>query len=213
MEFTGFTETDFSVFDVPGFDERMDALKIHLRPKLEQLGRDLTPILTDMFEVPIYAYVAKHARRRVNPPINSWVALSFDKRGYKKHPHFEIGAWGTHAFAIFGFLAESPARSEFSGKLKIHAQEVLQKISPNYIWIPDHTRPSGILSSDMSASRLKDLATRMNVNKQGELLCGLQVPRSEAVHLNGQAFETMVLRCFENMRPLFRMATSKVGVR
>ena len=88
MEFVGFQTSDFEVFEVPGFDERMNAVKTQLRPKFEQLGQDLTPRLTEVLCIPMFAHVAKHARRTVNPPKDTWVAFSADKRGYKKTPSF-----------------------------------------------------------------------------------------------------------------------------
>ena len=39
-------------------------------------------------------HVAKHARRSVNPPIDTWVAFAPNKRGYKMLPHFQIGLLG-----------------------------------------------------------------------------------------------------------------------
>ena len=37
-----------------------------------------------------FAHVAKHMRRTVNPPDDTWVAFAADKRGYKKHCHFKV---------------------------------------------------------------------------------------------------------------------------
>jgi uncharacterized protein YktB (UPF0637 family) len=34
--------------------------------------------------------VARHARRTVNPPDDTWVAFAPDRRGYKKHCHFKV---------------------------------------------------------------------------------------------------------------------------
>ena len=36
-----------------------------------------------------YPHVAKHARRSVNPPKDTWVAFATSKRGYKMLPHFK----------------------------------------------------------------------------------------------------------------------------
>ncbi len=33
MSFTGFTPSDFKVFEIPGFKPRMDAIKARIRPK------------------------------------------------------------------------------------------------------------------------------------------------------------------------------------
>ena len=46
MSFTGFTSSDFKVFEIPGFKPRMDAIKTRIRPKLEAVGHSLTPAVS-----------------------------------------------------------------------------------------------------------------------------------------------------------------------
>ncbi len=213
MEFVGFEDTDFSVFEVPGLDERMVALKHQFRPKLEQLGHDLTPLLTDILGVPMFAHVAKHARRRVNPPNDSWVSICADKRGYKKHPHFEIGAWRTHIFALFGLLYESPTRTLFAERFRMNAADVVASLPQNYVWVADHTNPVGISGRDITVERALELASRMATARAGELFIGMQFQRSDVVLMSPVEFENAMLDYFEKMEPLFRMATAEVVVR
>ena len=51
--------------------------------------------------------MAKHARRTVNPPKDSWVAFAPYKRGYKSLPHFQIGLWRTHLFIVLVIIYEA----------------------------------------------------------------------------------------------------------
>jgi len=60
------------------------------RPKLEAIGRDLLPEVARIAGGAAFAHVARHARRTVNPPDDTWVAFALDKRGYKKHCHFKV---------------------------------------------------------------------------------------------------------------------------
>ncbi|HWN90907.1 MAG TPA: DUF1054 family protein, partial [Verrucomicrobiae bacterium] len=90
MSFPGFTPADFKVFDIDGFKPRMEAIKTRIRPKLEAMGRDLLPDVARIAGDTAFAHVAKHARRTVNPPDDTWVAFALDKRGYKKHCHFKV---------------------------------------------------------------------------------------------------------------------------
>src|SRR6267378_2619169 len=91
MSFPGFTPADFKVFDIDGFKPRMEAIKTRIRPKLEAIGRDLLP---DVGRIAggdqAFAHVARHARRTVHAPDDTWVAFALDKRGYKKHCHFKV---------------------------------------------------------------------------------------------------------------------------
>jgi uncharacterized protein YktB (UPF0637 family) len=90
MAFPGFTPADFKVFEIDGFKPRMDAIKTRIRPKLEAMARDLLPDVGRIAGDQAFAHVAKHARRTVNAPDDTWVAFALDKRGYKKHCHFKV---------------------------------------------------------------------------------------------------------------------------
>ena len=90
MAFPGFTAADFKVFDLEGFAPRMGAIKGRIRPKLEAAGRDLVRDVTRLGGAPAFAHVAKHMRRTVTPPDDTWVAFAADRRGYKKHCHFKV---------------------------------------------------------------------------------------------------------------------------
>ncbi|MDQ0168823.1 uncharacterized protein YktB (UPF0637 family) [Paenibacillus tundrae] len=74
MNFSGFNNRDFDVFQVPGLEPRMEMLIERVRPKLEALGAELAPYLTELCGEEMFVHVAKHARRTVNPPIDTWVA-------------------------------------------------------------------------------------------------------------------------------------------
>jgi uncharacterized protein YktB (UPF0637 family) len=210
MEFRGFTEADFDVFAIPGLEPRMEALKAYLRPKLEQLGQDVSTYLSELLGAPVFAHVAKHARRKVNPPKDSWVAFSTDKRGYKKHPHFQIGVWPTHAFATFGLIYEAPDRAHFGHQLQTHLDDVLQLIPPDFEWYSDYTRPEAVSARDMTPERLGQLADRLVSKKQGDLLVGIRIPREEALSLTPAAFIERVQSCFSTLKPLYRLATMEV---
>lgn len=210
MEFSGLQETDFDVFEIPGLELRMSALKEHLRPKLEQLGSDFSSYLSDLLGVSMYAHVAKHARRTVNPPKDSWVAFSHDKRGYKKHAHFQIGAWQTHAFATFGLIYESPFRQQYAAQLQQHAEEIVRALPAHYVWIPNHMDTLVLPADEVSAAKLTELAERMATGRQGELMVGIQISRAEAVRLDPFEFERRVSECFQTLLPLYELATKEV---
>src|SRR5699024_2085914 len=84
-----FTEKDFKVFDIEGLEPRMNALIENIRPKLENLGSHFSEYLTELTGEEQFAHVAKHARRKTNPPDDTWVSFSTNPRGYKMMPHFQ----------------------------------------------------------------------------------------------------------------------------
>ena len=74
MTIQTFKSTDFDVFTVDGLEERMSAIKTNIHPKLEALGNNLQNTYPNKLMRTFY-HVAKHARRKVNPPNDTWVAF------------------------------------------------------------------------------------------------------------------------------------------
>src|SRR5699024_11327687 len=60
----------------------------------------------------MHLHIAKHARRTVNPPNDTWMAIAGNKRGYKKHPHFQVGLWDDHLFIWLAYIYELPRSEE-----------------------------------------------------------------------------------------------------
>ena len=75
MATLGFTSPSFKVFEVTGFNARMHQLYAHVRPRLVRLGDDLAPELARILHLEFFPHVAKHARRTVNPPPETWAAF------------------------------------------------------------------------------------------------------------------------------------------
>lgn len=101
VDSVSFSDDVFSVFHIPGFQERMHALRAIVRPRLISIGDALAPDLTALAGHPMYPHVAAHMRRRVNPPDDTWVAWSRSARGYKAYAHFEVGVSGEGVFVRF----------------------------------------------------------------------------------------------------------------
>src|SRR5439155_647292 len=90
MPSPAFYATDFKVFNETGFRTRMAAIRARIRPKLEAVGHSLAPAVRRATAGETFAHVARHARRTINPPDDTWVAFGPDARGYKKHCHFKV---------------------------------------------------------------------------------------------------------------------------
>ncbi|MEI6913564.1 MAG: DUF1054 family protein [Armatimonadota bacterium] len=90
MAFSGWSSRDIGVFEVPDFHERMALIRSDITPRITLLARDLEPFL-GRSPFPFYAHVARHLRRRINPPDETWVAFSRDKRAYKRYAHLVTG--------------------------------------------------------------------------------------------------------------------------
>ncbi|ANY72076.1 hypothetical protein BBD41_05415 [Paenibacillus ihbetae] len=204
--FTGFNDQDFDVFSVPGLEARMEALIERVRPKLELIGAELAPLVSALAGEDMYVHVAKHARRKVNPPIDTWVAWAANKRGYKALPHFEVGLFGTHLFVIFAIIYESPNKAVFAANLETKLKKTIKALPDHFYWSMDHMNPEGTLHQAMSQGDFEKLIHKLKEVKKAEVMCGLRIPREEAVKLSGDKLLEKVQETFETLLPLYKMS-------
>jgi uncharacterized protein YktB (UPF0637 family) len=140
-QFSGFSKADFDVFLIPEFHARMSALRTMVRPKLAMLGEDLAPRLADVTGHAMYPHTASHARRRVNPPDDTWVAFSRSERGYKRYAHFEVGIFLDGVFVRFSIKPEGEDdKQAFLQYLSDKMAEAfdLKDSAPIYYYANDH---------------------------------------------------------------------------
>ncbi|MEC2329379.1 YktB family protein, partial [Bacillus paralicheniformis] len=204
-----FTEEDFRTFTIEGLDARMSVLKETVRPKLEGLGGHFAPVLSGLTGDEMFVHVAKHARRSVNPPDDSWVAFANNKRGYKKLPHFQIGLWETHVFVWFALIYESPLKQEYGQLFKKHLPDIESNIPSRFVWSADHTKPDVIRQSEMDDKELENLFERLVNVKKAEALCGIQLAKDEVLQMSEEAFLSEIEAAFEKLAFLYRL-TQKV---
>ncbi|MFE6077223.1 YktB family protein [Paenibacillus sp. NPDC057886] len=208
MTFSGFNSSDFDVFQVPGLEPRMEMLIERVRPKLEELGTELTPYLTDLCGEEMFMHVAKHARRTVNPPKDTWVAWASSKRGYKALPHFEVGMFDTHVFVIFAIIYESPNKAAFAEGLERQLDEVRSNLPGQYYWSMDHMAAHGTLQKDMQDEDYDKIITKLKTVKKAEVMCGLRIDRDDPLAADGDKFLETVRSTFKTLLPLYKMSLS-----
>ncbi|WP_027084169.1 YktB family protein [Cohnella panacarvi] len=204
--FTGFTNEDFAVFEIEGLEPRMNALIETVRPKLHQLGDRLSDYLSKLCGETMFPHVAKHARRTINPPSDTWVAYANNKRGYKAYPHFQIGLWSTHAFIQFAIIYECPRKAEFSDRALAELASVRRSVPSGFVWSKDHMVPEGLPHESLSDEELSELFVRLKTFKAAELTCGIHIQRDEAMRMDGEAFVKLAEQTFAKLMPLYRMA-------
>ncbi|SDN23703.1 DUF1054 domain-containing protein [Alkalicoccus daliensis] len=203
MSFHGFDQKDFDVFAVEGLDERMHELKKTIRPKLETLGEYFKTFLSEKTNDEMYYHVAKHARRKVNPPKDTWVAFCNNNRGYKKLPHFQIGMFGSHLFIWFAVIYESPVKNELSADFLNNIEDIEQTIPDSFVWSIDHTKPDTISHKDVTRSELQGMLERLGNIKKAELLCGKTIDADDPLLQDGEALLKEIEATFNTLLPLY----------
>ncbi|AZN40596.1 YktB family protein [Paenibacillus albus] len=204
--FTGFTADDFDVFAVPGLEARMTALIDHIRPKLHELGELLSPWLTELCGEPMFPHVAKHARRTINPPNDTWIAFAPGKRGYKMFPHFQIGLFGSHLFVQFAIIYESDNKSVFADHALAQMDDIMKHIPAEYVWSGNHMVPGGDTQGELGSEGLAQLLQRLRSVKASEALCGIIIDRNDPLLKDGEAFIAKVKETFQTVLPLYKMS-------
>lgn len=203
MSFAGFKEEDFNVFTIDGLEPRMEKLIERVRPKLEELGEHFSSELTAITGEEMFFHVAKHARRKVNPPNDTWVAFSSSKRGYKMLPHFQIGLFETHIFVWFAIIYESPVKKEYAAYLKKDLKKIAEAVPDHFVWSQDHMKPEAVQHGELTKKKLSEMVTYLADVKKAELLCGIHITKDEAIQLNGEAFIQKVEDTFRTLMPLY----------
>ncbi|TCS84446.1 YktB family protein [Tepidibacillus fermentans] len=206
MNFQGFTSQDFDVFTIDGLEPRMEAIRTRIRPKLEVIGQELSTYLSVLTQEEIYYHVAKHARRTVNPPADTWVAWSANKRGYKAEPHFQVGLWQTHLFVWFAMIYEAPNKAAFGQELKKYANEILHAVPQDYVWSLDHTQPNIIPHREVNEQKMIEMAERLERIKKAEILCGINIDRNDPILKDGEKLIKRIEETLKTLHPLYRIA-------
>jgi uncharacterized protein YktB (UPF0637 family) len=205
MEFSGFKKEDFEIFSIDGFEARMEALKLTVRPKLELLGGHFAPTLSALTGDEIFFHVAKHARRSVNPPKDTWVAFSQNPRGYKMLPHFQIGMWGTHLFIWFAVIYEAPHKADLAQKFEKKINTIYKQIPSDFVWSVDHTKPDATKQGDLGKKGLKELFQRVQTVKKAELLCGFHINKNDAIQMSPSQIVDIIENTFKTLLPLYQI--------
>jgi uncharacterized protein YktB (UPF0637 family) len=200
----GFSREDFEVFGIPTFPERMQGIKDYVRPKLTALGEGLQPALAKLAKSDVFPHVAKHARRTVNPPPETWVAFGPSARGYKKYGYFGlvVSRGGLHTRIVV--KDEAPDRPQMA-KVLMDRADVLAKVFAKqtvarydrweYAGIPEFTKPTADFWQGIAALLAK---------RTGGLDVGVGWPVAQAVKLT----ERQVLEAFESLLPLYEITRS-----
>ncbi|HZG11877.1 MAG TPA: DUF1054 domain-containing protein [Kurthia gibsonii] len=191
---------DFDVFTIDGLEPRMDALKEQIRPKFEELGAIFSNYFTTQLGEEFFPHVAKHARRKTNPPNDSWVAFAPYKRGYKAMPHFQIGLFESHLFINLAVIYEAPNKVAIANHLLEHV-DLITALPASFYISGDHMSPK---TDEISVESTEKILMRFRDVKKGEVLIGVKVLRDDAIQLSEKELLALIEQTFETLLPIYR---------
>jgi uncharacterized protein YktB (UPF0637 family) len=197
----GFKPYDFEVFSVEGFNERMSQIYEHVRPKLIKLGDELAPELARKLKMEFFPHVAKHARRTVNPPPETWAAFGPSPRGYKRYGYLALCISGAGLHARVVVKSEADRRGAMAAGLIKNLSELVRAFRGTRLIRYDnwdfHRLPQGLVAdSDL----FKELAGRLQ-KKTGGIDVGFGWNVRESLRLE----RAELLDAFRELEPLYRV--------
>ncbi|WP_432359599.1 YktB family protein [Sporosarcina sp. UB5] len=202
------TTDDFEVFSIAGLEKRMNALQTKIQPKFEVIGEHVSMYLSARGTGEFFPHVAKHARRTVNPPNDSWVAFAPAKRGYKALPHFQIGLWGTHLFIILAVIYDNPDKKGIAERLSDDVQ-VITSLPNDFVISGDHMKPEAFKVDEIGANGVEKLLNRLHSVKKAEFIIGLHVPAERATELSEEAFFLLTEEMIDRLFPIYDVIIGK----
>lgn len=203
MEFKGFEQRDFDVLKIDGFEPRMKAIREIIQPKFQVISDELVDHLSMNIGNEMYTHIARHARRTVNPPDDTWVAFSASKRGYKMLPHFQLGLWDDRLFVWLAYIYELPNKQIIADKLIKQQGQITEMIPSHYDISMNHMKKSNEKLQDIN---LDERLQRFKEVKSAELLIGRQFVASDPMLQNGDNFVEEVKSIYDKLIPLYQLS-------
>jgi uncharacterized protein YktB (UPF0637 family) len=203
-----FRSADFKVFELTGFQPRMEAIRSRIRPKLESLGAGLATALGQTTGEPTFAHVARHARRTVNAPDDTWVAFAADPRGYKKHPHFKVALSRNAVRFLFEVGPEHADKTRWASLWKRNAPKLgpVLRRARGLAWFKnEHDEEPAAALADLTPEAFANLADELTRTRDGQLAIGRMVPAAEASRWTDAECRAAALETFRTLAPLYRM--------
>lgn len=205
MDFNGFAQSDFDTFTIEGLSERMEAIQQRIQPKFRAIGEPLTHDLAMLSGNEMYLHIAKHARRTVNPPKDTWLAICNNKRGYKQHPHFQVGCYDDHLFIWLAFIYELPNKKKIASTFLENTEKIIAAVPSDFVVSLDHMKKDKQQMDEIdliySLQRFRDV-------KKAELLIGRHIAANDPILANGPALYDLVIATFETLLPLYHLSYS-----
>ena len=199
-----FLAEDFQVFQIEGLAERMNALKEKVRPKLQALGENLAAEMRKKHKNYFFPHVAKHARRTVNPPEDTWVALGPSKLGYKMLPHFEVGLSQSKFYIKLILKAECESKKDFASKLRMETNLLAPLSKASYlIYGINPNSPQGELLKEISCEEIEVVLENLQTKKNSWLAIGVEFPKNQIEELDQSQLIKKVMIAINKLYPIY----------
>src|SRR5579872_4999109 len=206
IPFNGFTDRDFEIFEIPGFEARMPAIRAHITPALRSLGDLLQPRLCESTGLRLYPHVAQHLRRTVNAPEETWVAFAREKRAYKPFVHYRVAIRADRVRVTVFVEDYADEKAAFAANLERRADALADHLAQHptvlaYEICDDDGTPQR--GPALNAATLRAFAERMQRVKGQHAVFGIPFDKNHSVVRSGPALLEAVTQAAVTLKPLY----------
>ena len=155
-----------------------------------------------------FAHVARHARRTVNPPDDTWVAFGPDARGYKKHCHFKVAVSRHCVRFLFEIGPEHADKKRWAAAWKKNAPQARARPPPREgprVVQERARRDAAGRARRHDAGRARRAGDEIMRTRDGQLVLGRAVAADEAARWTEAQYRQAALDTFRALVPLYRL--------
>lgn len=196
-----FDDTSFAIFELPGLEERMAAIRSEIQPIFQTLAEAFQLQLETELGNEYFIHIAQHRRRTVYPPDSTLVALSRNKRGYKMEPHFQLGISPDFVF-IWLACIDQPKNKQQQAQLLLDHRELLQEIPTDFYLSGDHTQnkiePFSVSAAEKMLVRFRDI-------KKGEFQIGRIIEKNSPLWKTPKAAQNYMAETYQQVLPIYQL--------
>ena len=199
------SDKDLDVFRLEGFTERMEAIRVRIRPKLEELGGILRHPLSQMVGDEMYPHVARHMRRKTNPPPETWVAFGPSPRGYKAAAHLSVTVGPEGIGTRLSLTSESRDKASFARVLRDDRVAL-----PSGYRCRHRLKPGGEETGALGIAEREALAGEMLLFKDSWAILERLMRRGDPI-LASPVLVDSLLSSLEGLVPIYREIRSRAS--
>jgi uncharacterized protein YktB (UPF0637 family) len=130
------------------------------------------------------------------------LAISHDKRGYKKHPHFEVGLFDDFLFIRLAYIYELPNKEEMA-RILLSNLDHLKKLPHDFVVSVDHMSKE---AHPLHQANLEQILHRFGEVKKTEFLLGRHLQPDDPVLKEGKRFINFALDTFKHLIPFYMLS-------
>src|ERR1041385_1305687 len=203
-----FTQSDFDVFSIPGFEARMPQLRAQITPKLKEMASIITPRLEEATGLEFYGHVAMHMRRTVNPPVETWAAFCRSSRAYKPFVHTRLAINGNGIKIVLHVEDDADDKVVFAKNLLDNAAAAVKYLEVNpqiHSWdLRDHDE-NPLPGNKITETLIADFAKRLLKVRGQHTSFVIPIDRSDAVVAERELLAQAAVNHMQSLLPFYRI--------